>query len=275
MRTEELTDFGLGIRVHDIDPNSVTADQMAELQRLFYQYAVLLIRDVTLSNDAYAEFTGAFGPLCEALPVHRRSAGHRYVEHLSVTSEDDNTGWHTDHVEIAWQSPITTFLCDEAPTEEGETMFCDMRAMIEHLPADLRASLERLEGYYPIRDSIHKRLDERMLRQKGWSDAELATRLAHLRNYTMPLVHEHRISGSRTMVLNEWHMPHIVGMADDESSQILKTVLAVATRESNIYKHKWQVGDLLMWDNTMTMHAAVRVKAGTKVHRRVIINGPF
>lgn len=44
MRTEELTDFGLGIRVHDFDPKSDAADQMAEPQRLLYQHALLLIR---------------------------------------------------------------------------------------------------------------------------------------------------------------------------------------------------------------------------------------
>jgi taurine dioxygenase len=275
MRTEELTDFGLGIRVHDIDPTSDAPDQMAELQRLLYQHAILLIRDVSMSNDAYAEFARGFGPLCEVLPVHRRSASHPYIEHLNITSDDDNTGWHTDHVEVPWQSPLTTFLCDEAPTEEGETLFCDMRAMIERLPADLRGTLEEHEGYYPIRDSISKRLDERMLLQKGWSQAELAKRMAHLRNYTMPLVHEHPISGHRTMVLNEWHMPHVVGMAEDESSRLLKTVFTTATNESNVYKHTWQVGDLLMWDNTMTMHTAVPVRAGRKVHRRIIINGPF
>jgi alpha-ketoglutarate-dependent taurine dioxygenase len=275
MRTEQLTDFGLGVCIHDFDPTSGTDDEMREIQRLFYQHAVLLIRDLTLDNDAYTAFTSRFGPLCEVFPVHRRSAGHPYVEHLHVTSSDDNSGWHTDHVEIAGESPITTFLCDEAPTEAGETMFCDMRAMLDRLPADLRATLEEHEGYYPIRDSIYKRLDQGKLREKGWSEAELAKRLAHLRNYTMPLVHRHRVSGHRTMVLNEWHFPRIIGMGEDEGNQLLKTVLATATSESNVYKHKWQVGDLLMWDNTMTMHAAVLVGAGNKVHRRVIMNGPY
>jgi taurine dioxygenase len=275
MRTEKLTDFGLGIRIHDFDLTSAADDQIAEIRRLFYQHAVLLIRDLNIDNDAYAAFCANFGPLCEVLPVHRRSAGHPFVEHLSVTSSDDNSGWHTDHVEIAGQSPFTTFLCDEAPTEEGETMFCDMRAMLGLLPADIRATLEEYEGYYPIRDSIFQRLERRKLREKGWSEAELAKRTAHLRNYTMPLVHRHWASGHRTMVLNEWHLPRVVGMAEEESNQLLKTVFSVATRESNIYKHKWRVGDLLMWDNTMTMHAAVRVGAGTKVHRRIIINGPY
>ncbi|HEU5160695.1 MAG TPA: TauD/TfdA family dioxygenase [Streptosporangiaceae bacterium] len=275
MRTEELTDFGLGIRVHDFDPASDAADQMAELHRLLYQHALLLIRGVAMDNDAYADFAARFGPLCEVLPVHRRSAGHPYIEHLTITGDDDNTGWHTDHVEVPGQSPLTTFLCDEAPTEAGETLFCDMRAAIDILPADQRTALEEHEGYYPIRDSISKRLERGMLLRKGWSEAELSKRMAHLRNYTMPLVHRHPISGHRTLVLNEWHMPQVVGMADDESSRLLKTVFTTATSEGNVYKHTWRVGDLLMWDNTMTMHTAVPVGAGRKVHRRIIMNGPF
>jgi taurine dioxygenase len=275
MRIEELTDFGLGICVRDFDPITDADDQMPEIQRLLYQHAILLIPDVTMDNDAYAEFTARFGPLCEVLPANRRSAGHPYIEHLNITKSDDNTGWHTDHVEIAWQSPLTAFLCDEAPTVEGETLFCDMRAIIDRLPTEIRAKLEELEGYYPIRDSSFRRLEQGQLRKKGWSEAELSKRLAHLRNYTMPLVHQHPISGHRTLVLNEWHMPRVVGMAEAESSQLLKTVFTAATSESNVYRHKWHVGDLLMWDNTMTMHTAVPVGAGTKVHRRIIMNGPF
>lgn len=276
MRTEELTDFGLGIRVYDFDPTSNGAvDQMPEVQRLLYQHAILLIRDVAMDNDAYAALAGRFGALCEVLPAHRRAGGHPYIEQLNITSSDDNTGWHTDHVEVAGQSPLTVFLCDEAPTEQGETLFCDMRAVIDRLPADVRTKLEEHTAYYPIRDSIAKRLEAGMLLRKGWSEAELSKRMAHLRNYTMPLVNRHPISGHRTLMLNEWHMPRVVGMAEAESTQLLSTVFAAATSERNSYQHKWQVGDLLMWDNTLTMHTAVPVGAGAKVHRRIIINGPF
>jgi taurine dioxygenase len=276
MRTDELTDFGLGIRVRDFDPAAEgAADQLPELQRLLYQYAVLLIPGVTLDNDGYAAFAAGFGALCEVLPAHRRAGGHPYIEALRITGEDDNTGWHTDHVEVPGQSPVTTFLCDEAPTEQGETLFCDMRAVLDRLPTEQRAALEEHRAYYPIRDSISRRLEAGMLVRKGWSAAELAKRMAHLRNYTMPLVNRHPISGHRTVVLNEWHMPRVVDMSEEDSTDLLRAVFAAATSEGNVYQHRWQLGDLLMWDNTLTMHTAVPVRAGAKVHRRIIINGPF
>jgi len=276
MQTEELTDFGLGIRIHDLDPSSAEAvERMPEIQRLLYRHAVLLIRGVTMDNDAYAAFAARFGALCEVLPAHRRAGGHPYIEQLTITSSDDNTGWHTDHVEVEGQSPLTTFLCDDAPTAQGETVFCDMRAVIDRLPADQRATLEEHTAYYPIRDSISRRLEAGMLLRKGWSEAELSKRTAHLRNYTAPLVHRHPVSGQRTLVLNEWHMPRVVGMAEAESTELLRSVFAAATSDGNLYTHTWQLGDLLMWDNTLTMHTAVPVGAGAKVHRRIIINGPF
>lgn len=276
MRTEELTDFGLGIRVYDVDPAAPdAAADIAELQRLLYQHAILLIRGVTMDNDEYAAYARAFGPLCEVLPAHRRAGGHPYIEQLHITSTDDNTGWHTDHVEIPGQSPVTTFLCDAAPSQAGETLFCDMRTVLHRLPADLRAAAEEHTAYYPIRDSIQRRLQAGMLVRKGWSAAELAKRMAHLRNYTMPLVSRHPVSGHRTLVLNEWHMPQVVGLSEAASSELLAAVFAAATGEGNLYRHTWAVGDLLMWDNTLTMHTAVPVGAGVKAHRRIIINGPF
>jgi taurine dioxygenase len=279
MRTEELTDFGLGLRIHDLDRNrSGALDSTNELRRLVYEHAAVLISDAFtgMDNDSYAEFASRFGAPCPVLAARRRADGHPCVERLTVVPSKNNTGWHQDLVEVPGQSPITFMLCDEAPTENGETLIADMRAMIDGLPAVLRTELEGYTGYYPLLDSIEQ--DMRLagaLESKGWSADEFAKRMAHVRNYTMPLVNRHPITGRKTLSFNEWHRPHITELVKADGDQLLDTILAAATSETNVYRHRWRVGDLLIWDNSLTMHTAVRVGAGTKVHRRIIVNGPF
>lgn len=279
MRTEELTDFGLGVRVHDFDPTSADAARQAgEIQQLIYEYAVVLIEGafVGMDNDSYAEFAKRFGIPCPVLAAQRRDGGHPNVERLTVVPSKDNTGWHQDLVEVPGQFPVTFMLCDEAPTEEGETLFADMRAMIDGLSPEMQAELEGRTGYYPLLDSIESDMRQPgALEAKGWAEAEFTKRMAHVRNYTMPLVSQHPISGRKTLSFNEWHRPQIVDMAEADGDQLLDTIFAAATNEKNIYRHKWRVGDLAIWDNTLTMHTAARVAAGTKIHRRIIINGPF
>ena len=279
MRTEKLTDIGLGLRIHDFDPHRADAPaRTAEIQQLVYEHAVVVISDAFagMDNDGYAEFAKRFGTPCPVLAAQRRADGHPYVERLTVVPSKDNTGWHQDLVEVPGQSPVTFMLCDEAPTENGETLIADMRAMIDGLSAEMQTELAGHTGYYPLLDSIEKDMRQPgALESKGWSEDEFAKRMIHVRNYTMPLVYPHPITGRKTMSFNEWHRPQITDLAEADGEQLLDTVFAAAVNEKNVYRHKWRMGDLLIWDNSLTMHTAARVSAGTKIHRRIIVNGPF
>jgi alpha-ketoglutarate-dependent taurine dioxygenase len=49
----------------------------------------------------------------------------------------------------------------------------------------------------------------------------------------------------------------IVGLPQDESDAILRHLHAHATRPENVYRHRWQLHDLVMWDNRCNLHYAV------------------
>ena len=46
-------------------------------------------------------------------------------------------------------------------------------------------------------------------------------------------------------------------MTPEESTPILQYLYAVATRPENVYRHRWTVGDVVMWDNRCVMHYGV------------------
>jgi alpha-ketoglutarate-dependent taurine dioxygenase len=82
-----------------------------------------------------------------------------------------------------------------------------------------------------------------------------------------PLVWRHR-SGRRSLVLST-SASHVLGMHPADSRDLLLRLIAHATQPQYIYRHVWRMGDLLMWDNTGTMH---RVRpfdpdSGRRLHR--------
>ncbi len=73
-----------------------------------------------------------------------------------------------------------------------------------------------------------------------------------------PVARRHPETGRKALFVNPHFVTHFEGMTEEESKPILDYLMAQATRPENIYRHSWQDGDVVMWDNSVTMHYAVR-----------------
>ena len=82
-----------------------------------------------------------------------------------------------------------------------------------------------------------------------------------------PVVRTHAGTGRRALFVNPHFTDSFAGMTQHESAPLLDYLAEHSTRPENIYRHRWAVGDVLMWDNRCTMHYAVRDYDDT-VHRK-------
>ena len=71
-----------------------------------------------------------------------------------------------------------------------------------------------------------------------------------------PLVRTHPDTGKKALYLGN-HASHILGMPEDEGAAILEELLRHTTQRQFVYAHRWQRGDLVMWDNRCLLHRAV------------------
>ena len=72
-----------------------------------------------------------------------------------------------------------------------------------------------------------------------------------------PIVRTHPYTGSKSLYVTAGECVGIEGMPDDEAVELIAELDAHCVRPEFLYRHKWQVGDLLMWDNTSSMHLAI------------------
>jgi alpha-ketoglutarate-dependent taurine dioxygenase len=87
---------------------------------------------------------------------------------------------------------------------------------------------------------------------------------------TQPLVWTHR-SGRKSLVLGAT-AAHIIGMEPAESYELLVRLRDWATQPQFVYRHEWTVGDMVMWDNTGSLHRAMPYAAdsGRLLHRTML-----
>jgi alpha-ketoglutarate-dependent 2,4-dichlorophenoxyacetate dioxygenase len=245
-----------GVKLLDVD--------IEEFRRVMDRHAVCVIRNERPVGDAeHVEFSRRLGPL---LPmkmltmVGKSKSRFAHPEIIDIGNidaegrllpEDDrrraynrgNLLWHTDASYDQARGVYSLLSCHSIPPGGADTEFADMRAAYDSLPQKTK---ERIEGLVVEHSIWHSRA---LAGMTDVSEAERSSRppARHL------LVHRHPGSGRKVLYLAS-HASQVVGMPLEEGRALLRELIEFATRPQFVYRHKWRVGDLLVWDNQQTMH---------------------
>jgi alpha-ketoglutarate-dependent 2,4-dichlorophenoxyacetate dioxygenase len=154
-----------------------------------------------------------------------------------------NRLWHTD---ASFQNPPARYSMLSAksvPDADGETEYADMRAAYDALPASLQSQIAGLSAFHSI---IYSR---QTIGFTEFSDAERA----EFPGAEQPLVRVHPGSHRQSVYIAS-HASHVVGWPVPDGRLLLRELMALATLPQFVYRHRWQVGDFVIWDNRCTMH---------------------
>jgi alpha-ketoglutarate-dependent taurine dioxygenase len=136
--------------------------------------------------------------------------------------------WHADR-SYAAQPALACLMRADAPA--GPIGFADQRRALASLPAALRARLDQFRA-------VHA------------SSLDPAARAEH------PLVRRHPVTGEAVLYANPAFTTRILNLTEVESRRLLQTLFAAATAEALTWRHEWQAGDVLIWDNRSILHTA-------------------
>ena len=170
--------------------------------------------------------------------------------------------WHTDLTYFPKPCDMTMLLGVEIPPEGGDTFFCSLTAAYDSLsPADKK----RVDGMRAVHSYNY-------MRAIKYPDAAPLSQeqLDRVKDIEQPLVRTHPVTGRRALYVSEYIIRNIVGMDIPESQAFLAEMIAHATEDRFVYQHRWQVGDLIFWDNRATMHKATPyddVRYKRRMHR--------
>jgi len=269
----EPTEATLGAVVTGVDLTELDDDTWAQIHDAFLQYGVLVFPGQHLDSDAQAGFAGRFGEAERLSP--KQSGANIHISNQkpdgTVAQPDEyqyqilkgNEGWHTDSTYMPLASKVAMLTAVVLPPEGGETEFADMRAAWDALDPATQAKLETLSAYHSLYYSqaqagfVHATDNLYGLHDKG----------APLR----PIIKTHSETGRKSIYTGR-HAYGIPGLSESESEALLKQLLDDACQPPRVYKHTWQVGDTVVWDNRCLMHRArpydpsyPRVLRGTRI----------
>ncbi len=248
----------IGADISGVDLSLPMTDaQFQQIHDAWMQHLVLRFRGHKLGKDQLLDFSRRFGELDKA-PINVR--GKPWVEgypEMAVMSnikvEGESIGslgygeavWHTDmsYNEITPSGALLYGI--EVTKTGGETGFLNMYHAYETLPADLKAAIE---GKSIKHDSSRNSAGELRSGFKAVTDPREAPGAVH------PAVVRHPVTGRKALFLGRRPFGYIMGMSLEDSESLLDRLWAHATRDEFAWYQKWQVGDLLIWDNRCVMH---------------------
>lgn len=257
----------LGARVEGLDLSQpLSPAQFVELEQALGRYGVLSYPKQVLTSLQLKQFAERFGQLEINVANAYQEPGLPEVMILSnkvgpdgkpLGLSDAGQDWHTD-MSYSKMVAFTNILYGlEIPHRHGEplgnTEFVSMHAAYDDLPEAMK---QRLEGK-TITHDFAKFWD--MMRAKPGSTRGPLTpaQRAAKPPVSHPAVMVHPITGKKVLYANPGYSMRINELPEDESAEVLAFLFTHQLQAKFQYKHRWQVGDVLMWDNLGTLHNAV------------------
>ncbi len=257
----------LGARVDGLDlaqPLSVQA--FKTLEQALGRYGVLSYPKQSLSAFQLKTFAENFGKLEinvanayqePGLPEVMILSNKRDAHGKPVGLSDAGQDWHTD-MSYSHTIAFTNILYGiEIPHRNGEplgnTEFCNMHAAYKTLPDELKSKLAGCTITHDFAKFWDKMRAKPGSARSPLTEAQRASKppVSH------PVFLKHPITGKLVLYANPGYAMRINELPETESEDILHFLFEHQLQPQFQYKHRWSVGDVLMWDNMGTLHNAI------------------
>ncbi len=251
----------LGAEILGVDiAAGVDAWAFGEIERLFNENTIVVFRGQHLSLQQHIAFSRRFGELEVNVMNEYALAVHPEVLVISNVVEngrciglaDAGRNWHTDMSYMPRPPRCSLLYAMKVPEQDGQplgdTLFVSTAAAYDTLAAAMKDRLAGLKAIH--RSSARIRNAENRSQQAKKSGDELP-------DVIHPVVRTHPVTGRKSIYVREGECIGIVGMPGEEALPLLKMLSDFCVQPEFMYRHRWRVGDLLMWDNCTAQHVAV------------------
>ena len=251
--------YALGAEITGVDLRGIDHAGAAAIRKALLEHVVLAFPGQPLSPAEFVAFAARFGEL-DTFNTRPRNRHPDYpeiyvgqnkpavVEGKQQRRSSPANEWHSDYSSSRRPSTMTFLLAQEMPEIGGDTMFANLYMAYETLSPKLKEILEPLAAVHDVTLGA------------GYGSQDPAQQAID-RERNPPVVHSviqsHPETGRKFLFVAE-RIRQFVGLTEEETRPLLRFLLAHATRYEFIYRHRWTVNDLVMWDDRCSLHYAVK-----------------
>ena len=268
-----------GVEVHGVDVSkSLDAKVMHRLALAYVEHKVLLLRGQKLTLEAYTRFARDWGEPRNDAFTDFNVPGFPDLSRVGnvgglLEREMHRNGscfWHTDCAAEENVDATTMLYCVHAPAKGGETHLADMQGAYDALDAATQARIDGLTARHSY-PGTQPNIDGRENWEYPLALYEEETVRELPQGKVRPLVRHHSFTDRKGLYSPAGSIMAIDGLEPNEASRLVHTLKLHAVDERFCYRHKYLPGDILLWDNSATLHFASPVgEATTEADKRLL-----
>jgi alpha-ketoglutarate-dependent taurine dioxygenase len=267
----------IGTEVRGVDlSEELTSQDFERIYEAWIQTTILLFRGQRLDPQDQIDFTSRFG---EMVGYTRSKFNHPEFPEILVLSNLLEGGkqigsprsgrvWHTDGHYLEHPPAGSILYALQVPPTGGDTWFANMAAAYDALPESVKARVEDLEVVISRVQSRPYNYPDRP--PPSAEEQEAWVEVAH------PLIRLHEMSGRKAIYAGGNVPWRISGMPEKESMPLLTFIQEFSIQPRFTYRHRWEAGDIIVWDNRSAMHKATQYdqEAHRRLMHRTTFDGP-
>ncbi len=245
----------IGVEVSGVDVKTMSDEDFARIYRAWIDGNVLVVKDQNLTIPEFLSYSRRFGIVNPHPSKSTRHPDYPDITLLGTDKFDANgqlnqaiyrrgaEGWHTDGAYDEIPFKATQLYAIAIPDTGGDTLFASGYAAYDGLPEQLKQRLDGVVGgfTYGGRKSNQALLNPE---DRAWTPVQ------------HPIVRLHRESGRKSLYFDPGKIVFIADMEPAASNDLIAELTARMIQPAGQYRHKWAVGDIVIWDNRCSYHKA-------------------
>jgi taurine dioxygenase len=237
----------IGAEIGGVDiADDLSDETIAAIRDALLEWKVIFFRDQHLTGPEHRDFASMWGEL-EVHPFLPQGETPEVVRfEKGVDEKGYENVWHSD---VSWReipSLGSVLRAIEVPAVGGDTLWCDMYAAYEGLPATVRDQIDGLDAVHDFSTSFGALMEPDAL-------AEMQQRYPAVAH---PIVRTHPETGRKLLYVNAIFTTHVPGLDPAESDALLELLFAQARVPEYQCRFHWEPGSVAFWDNRSTQHYA-------------------
>lgn len=260
----------LGAKIKNLDlRQGLGTATLRIIHAALLEHLVLVFSDQDVTVEEQTQFAEYFGEIDKPMVSNAQDEQNPHVMFVSnvrdiglrTSLEEGEMMFHSDRSFAEFPFKATTLYALEVPPKGGNTLFANCYAAYDKLPDRTKKILENKKALH-VYDYDNNQV------QKTVNNSPDAPR------YVQPIFRTHPETGRKSLYVNRLMTDQIIGLEERQSKELLQELFDFAEQGEFIYEHKWNVGDLIIWDNRCTMHARTHFDPDERrMLRRVTICG--
>ncbi|QKG71613.1 TauD/TfdA dioxygenase family protein [Erythrobacter mangrovi] len=270
----EASGQACGAHVTGLDLSRTISPALAtEIREIWLDHKVVAFPGQRVDDDALERFTLAMGGFGED-PFFAPIEGRKHIAAILREADEQSPlfaeNWHSDWSFLSRPPAGTCLMAVDIPPVGGDTLFADQGAAFAALPEDRKRHLRTLTAIHSAKlayapDGTYGEKD------KGRS---MAIRPGEAARATQPhpLVQRHPETGEECLFSTLGYIIGIEGMSEPEGFAFLSELAQWQSRDEFVYRHHWESGMVVLWDNRAVLHKATGGYEGYRreLHRTTI-----